>query len=60
MKYKALTTFSGAVNMVAGEVRELTDKAVIDDLLHAGYIAQVEAKASTKGKAVAKKKTAKK
>lgn len=59
MKYKALTTFSGAVSMVAGEVRELTDKAVIDDLLHAGYIAQVEAKASTKGKAV-KKKTAKK
>lgn len=57
MKYKALTTFSGAVNMVAGEVRELTDKAVIDDLLHAGYIAQVEAKASTKA---VKKKTAKK
>ena len=26
MKYKALTTFSGAVSMVAGEVRELTDK----------------------------------
>ena len=58
MKYKALTTFSGAVSMVAGEVRELTDKAVIDDLLHAGYIAQAEAKASAESKAV--KKTAKK
>ena len=58
MKYKALTTFSGAVSMVAGEVRELTDKAVIDDLLHASYIAQAEAKASAKSKAV--KKTAKK
>lgn len=58
MKYKALTTFSGAVSMVAGEVRELTDKAVIDDLLHAGYIAQAEAKTSAKSKAV--KKTAKK
>lgn len=38
MKYKALIGFSGIVSMAKGEVKDLTDKAVIEDLLNAGYI----------------------
>lgn len=42
MKYKALVSFGGKVSMHAGEVRELTEKEVINDLLKAGYIEKVE------------------
>lgn len=38
MKYKALISFAGKVSMRMGEVRELTDKPIIDDLLKAKYI----------------------
>lgn len=40
--YKALVSFTGQVAMAKGQVRELTDKAVIDDLLRAGYIEPME------------------
>lgn len=50
--YKALKTFSGKVSMRKGETRELTDKAVINDLVKAGYIEEVQpAKKTTKGSA---------
>lgn len=38
MLVKAIESFAGAVSMHAGEVREITDKALLDDLLHAGYV----------------------
>jgi hypothetical protein len=38
MEYVALTSFSGSINMVEGEKRELTDKNLIKDLTRAGYI----------------------
>ena len=42
MKYKALVGFSGIVSMAKGEVKELTNPAIIDDLLSANYIEEVK------------------
>ena len=42
MKYKALVGFSGIVSMAKGEVKELTDEKVINDLLNANYIEEVK------------------
>lgn len=42
MKVKALVSFAGIVNMAEGEVREIPDKDLCEDLLHAGYIEEVE------------------
>lgn len=55
--YKALVSFSGAVSMAAGQVRELIDNAVIEDLLRAGYIEEFNAAAK---KTTAKKTTKRK
>lgn len=48
--YKALKSFSGVISMRKGEVKAITDKAVIADLTKAGYIEEVKAekKAETK------------
>lgn len=40
--YKALKSFSGAVSMRRGEVKAITDKTVVADLLRAGYIEEVK------------------
>lgn len=48
--YKALVSFSGLISMRKGEVRELTDLAIIKDLLNAGYIEAVEEKKAEKTK----------
>lgn len=40
--YKALVSFAGKVSMYKGEVKEITDKAVVEDLLNAKYIEKVE------------------
>lgn len=42
MLYKALTSFGGAISMAEDEVREITDKAIVEDLLKAGYIEEVK------------------
>lgn len=36
--YKALKTFTGIIRMKKGEVRDIEDKAIVNDLLKAGYI----------------------
>lgn len=36
--YKALKSFVGKISMVEGEVKEILDKEVAEDLLRAGYI----------------------
>ena len=36
--YKALKSFGGKISMRKGEVKAITDKAVVADLLRAGYI----------------------
>lgn len=52
--YKALISFSGLVSMTVGEVREISDKSIVKDLLEAGYIEEV-----TPTEKLAKKKAAK-
>lgn len=42
MKYKALVGFSGIVSMAKDEVKELTNPAIINDLLSANYIKEVK------------------
>ncbi len=42
MKYKAMTSFSGVVSMAEGDIMEIADKAVSDDLVQAGYIQAIE------------------
>lgn len=46
--YKALKSFSGKISMKKGEVKAITDKAVIADLTRAGYIEKVEKKKPAK------------
>jgi len=41
MQYKALISFSGLISMSMGEVREITDQEIVNDLLNAGYIAEI-------------------
>ena len=49
MLVKAIESFAGKISMVAGEVREIVDDAIVKDLLNAGYIEEVKAaKAETK------------
>lgn len=61
--YKALVSFSGVINMAMGEVREISDPALVADLSAAGYIEPVKGKSAPaaeepvvkKGKATPKK-----
>lgn len=41
--YKALISFSGLISMAEGEVRDIAEKAVVKDLLNAGYIMELKA-----------------
>jgi hypothetical protein len=40
--YRAIIGFSGLINMKKGEVKEIKDKALVKDLLKAGYIVEVK------------------
>jgi hypothetical protein len=46
--YRALVTFSGVISMRKGEVRAISDSAIADDLLRAGYVEKVEETKKTK------------
>lgn len=48
MKVKALKSFSGAVSMYVGEVREIRTQEILDDLTAAGYIEPVTPRRSVK------------
>lgn len=41
MKIKALVSFSGALSMKLGEVREIENKVILKDLLRAKYIEEL-------------------
>lgn len=43
MLYVACVSFSGKITMTKGKVGEITDSALVDDLLKAGYIIPYEA-----------------
>ena len=38
MRYKALVSFSGIISMAMGDIREIEDASLVDDLTKAGYI----------------------
>ncbi len=46
MKIRALESFSGAISMRKGEIRECDNKVTLKDLLKAGYIEEVKEKKS--------------
>ena len=50
MKYRALKGFSGLISMKKGEVKEIKDKHIVDDLLKAGYIEAIEKPKTTSKK----------
>ena len=41
--YKALKSFAGKVSMKKGEIKEINDKVIINDLLNAGLIEEIKA-----------------
>lgn len=44
MMYKALISFTGIVSMAKGEVREISDLAIANDLLKVKYVEEVKEK----------------
>ena len=42
MRVKAVISFCGKVNMGAGEIRDITDPSLLNDLLHAHYVEAAE------------------
>ena len=40
--YRALISFSGLITMAKGEVREISDNAIAQDLLQAKYIEKIK------------------
>ena len=54
--YKALVSFSGAVSMSKGEQKEISDEAIVADLLSAGYIEKVAEVKTEKPKSAKKGK----
>ena len=48
MKYEALVSFTGLLNMAKGDVREIPDEATAKDLLQAGYVKAVKEKKTKK------------
>ena len=57
MRVKAINSFGGQISMYSGEVRDIEDKAILDDLISAGYVAKLEtAKPKESKKTEGKKK----
>lgn len=42
--YKALIYFCGVVSMAKGEIRDISDPSIAEDLLRAGYIEEIKPK----------------
>lgn len=62
MLYKATVSFSGVVSMAMGDIREIEDASLVDDLMKANYIIPFEAdkKAEKPKKKTTKRKESKK
>ena len=56
MKYRALVSFTGSVSMAGGEVREISDLAIANDLLKVKYIEEVKASETSEKKAKSPKR----
>ena len=59
MLVKALKSFAGAVSMGAGETRDIDDKAILSDLIAAGYV-EAEKVANAKEAEIVEKPKSKK
>lgn len=44
MKYRALVSFTGTISMAGGEVREISDLTLAENLLKCGYIEEIAPK----------------
>ena len=55
MRYLATTSFSGIISMRKGEVREISDSSLVEDLTKAGYIIPFEATDKEKPKTTKRK-----
>lgn len=55
MLVKALISFCGIESMASGEIKEITDKYVIDDLVKAGYIEKMNPEKHAKKKSTGTK-----
>ncbi len=42
MKVKATVSFSGTVTMAKGDIKDIANEAVLNDLLKAGYVEKAE------------------
>lgn len=58
MLYMATISFSGIISMSKGEIREITDSSLVEDLTKAGHI--IEYKATKKADVTDKKTTKRK
>ncbi len=54
MIVKAKNSFCGVVSMTMGEVRDISDKSIVTDLLKAGYVEEIKEEKKTVKKAVEK------
>lgn len=57
MLCKATVSFSGVISMTGGEIREISDSSLVNDLLKAGYV--IEHKADEQPKAEKKERKGK-
>lgn len=55
MNFKALKSFSGVISMSLGEIKEIGDEKIAEDLIKAGYIEKTEIKPKQKVKTKSKK-----
>ena len=56
MNFKALKSFSGVISMSLGEIKEIGNEKIAEDLLKAGYIEKSEKKPMQKAKTKTKSK----
>ena len=56
MLVKAKKSFAGLVTMGTGETKEITDDAIVKDLLEAGYVEEVKQTSSKTPASASKKK----
>ena len=54
MIVKAKNSFCGVVSMTMGEIRDISDKSIVTDLLKAGYVEEIKEEKKTVKKTVEK------
>lgn len=59
MVYRALKSFCGVINMRRGEIKEINNSVVADDLLKCGYIEGLEEETETEKPAAKRGRKAK-